>query len=249
MAVVRNRILAERSKPKRLTEAEIAGAVMDELIGQGWDCYPEVILPHSMRRADIVAVRPFPFLPHRKMVHIVECKSTWSLSLLEQGLDRTDCCNFVSLASQGKCSFLYEKICREKGIGRIVVSRSVSDHSATASEYFGSPANQIRSKSRFYAKWVQELIDSLHPDMKNYRPGTTSDQGYSTPWRRTMDRAARFVADNPGCTVKELVEGIDTHYSSITGAKTGVLTWLPQRPDIRVDTDKRPFRFYPVEAH
>lgn len=247
MATLGRKESAKPKKKSRFTEAEIAQAVMDELTSMGWDCYPEVVLPHGMSRADIVAVRPFPFMPGRKMVHIVECKSSWTLSLLEQGLHRTRFAHFVSLASQGRCSFMYDRLCAERRLGRIAIDSHRIPRSG-GFELLAEPGNQIRSKNKFAAEWVKKLVDSLHPDMKNYRPGTTSAQGFSTPWRRTMDAAARFVADNPGCTVAEIVDSVPTHYVSIAGAKTGVLTWLQERDDVRLDDTDRPYRFYPAEA-
>ena len=70
---------------RKYTETEVANAVMEHLCAEGWDCYPEVVLPGG--RADIVAVRPMPF-SNGNTVHIVECKTSWSATLLEQAIDR-----------------------------------------------------------------------------------------------------------------------------------------------------------------
>ena len=64
-----------------------------------------------------------------------------------------------------------------------------------------------------------------------------------------MDRCASYVRDNPGCTVKEIVEQTHSHYASKGGFKQGVLMWLERRfDDIEARKEGRCIRFYPQGA-
>lgn len=91
-------------------------------------------------------------------------------------------------------------------------------------------------------------LELLDEDMKRYAPGTTAAAGYSTAWRRTMDRCAAFVKQHPGCTVKEIIEQVDYHYASKSGARQGILLWLQKREDVDARHEGRCIRFYPPGA-
>ena len=229
-----------------VTEAAVAKAVMSYLVLEGWECWPEVELPEG--RADIVGVRPFPFLPHRRCVHIVETKTSWSLSLLEQAISRRQYAHYVSLAAPTKVNNYFSKLCRREGIGLIRVhARGAECDVSQWDAVIQQPALQ-RHKHGVRYFGPQRCLDALHEDQKRYTPGSTADAGYSTPWRRTMDRAAKYVAEHPGCTVKELARAVEHHYSNAGGARQGFLIWLEKRADIEARKEHGAMRFYPKGA-
>lgn len=215
---------------------------MDAMQEQGWDCYPEVEVPYG-GRADIVGVRPFPFLQHRQCIHIVEVKTSWTLSLLEQAEARTYCAHYVSIAAPSRRSAFYERLCRERGVGMLQVRYSGED--TAIDPYIALEPRLVRHKHKFCGN-PGLLLETLHEDMKRYAPGTQS--GYSTAFSRTMDRCEKFVREHPGCTVKDLVSAVDHHYASIGGFKQGILSWLDKRDGIEARKEGPAFRFYPVGA-
>ncbi len=225
------------------TEAEVARAVMDFMTEEGWDCYPEALLAYG-GRADIVGVRPFPFCD-RRCVHIIECKTTWSMSLLEQAIDRLAHAHYVTIAAPTEPRGFYVGICRDYGIGMMRFHRSAD---LSVNEFERLPPRLVRHKGRAPGFGPSRTLGMLHDDMKRYDPCTTSAHGYSSPWRRTMDAAARFVDEHPGCTINELLDGVETHYANRNGARQGLLVWLQKREDVDARKEGRCIRFYPPGA-
>ena len=228
---------------QKFTETEVATAVMEHFSAEGWDCYPEVVLPSG--RADIVAVRPMPF-SNGKTVHMIETKTSWSLSLLEQALARQEFAHYVSIAAPKTKSYntLFWILCKAFGIGMMEVS-GADPHVDEYRDYPAKLSRGLKAAKKFgWGPW--RTLASLHDDQKRFTPGSTVSAGYSTAFSRTMDDCADFVRENPGCTVKELVESIPSHYASKSGFKQGVLTWLEKRyDDIEARREGRCIRFYP----
>jgi hypothetical protein len=241
----------------KYTESDVAQEAMRHFTDDGWDCYPEVVLPYG-GRADIVAVRPFPFMPHRKCVHIVECKTSWTLSLLEQAIDRMTFANYVTICAPTAEGKFYWSLCRQYGVGMLRFERQYKQFRYSVKlplrvEPSRSTAPRpVRRKQYHHGRGFgfgpDELVASLDEDMKRYTPGSQSIDGFSSPWRRTMDRAAEFVAANPGCTVKDVLAGCEHHYANDSSAKQGFLVWLQKREDIEVRQEGRCLRFYPPGA-
>lgn len=212
---------------------------MTSLENEGWDCYPEVVIPGG--RADIVAVRKFPF-NDQKCVHIIETKSTWSLSLLEQGFNRIGLAHHVSVAAPTKHSRFFERLCRERGIGMYTLARS---RDPQVDYYRILRPKLFRHKGSYRHRGPNYTLSLLHEDQKNYAPGGTAADGYSTPFSRTMDRCVEYVKHNPGCTVNDIVKNVESHYASGASFRQGVLTWLETRNGVTIRTDRKPYQFFP----
>ena len=115
---------------RKYTETEVASAVMEHFAAEGWECYPEVELPGGS--ADIVAIRPMPF-SNGKTVHIIECKTSWSSTLLEQAIDRREFAHYVTVAAPATKRYnkLFWMICRDYWLGMIELTgadRHVHEH-------------------------------------------------------------------------------------------------------------------------
>ena len=226
---------------------------MEHFANDGWNCYPEVELPYG-GRADIVATRPFPFMPNRTCVHIIECKTSWTLTLLEQAIARVAFANYVTIMAPTEIGRFYEQLCRQYGIGTMKFERQYKQFRyhlrlpLRIDTCRSLPPRPIRHRRPSVGLGPDRVIASLHEDMKRYTPGTQASSGYSTPWRRTMERAAQFVAENPGCTVKEVLAGCEHHYSNDSSAKQSFLVWLHKRDDIDARKEGRCIRFYPTGA-
>lgn len=238
---------------KKVTEAEVAATALEHFAAGGWDCYPEVSLPWG-GRADIVATRPFPFMEHRTCVHIIECKTSWSLSLLEQAMQRIAFANYVTIIAPTQIGEFYERLCRQHGIGVMKFARRYEKFRyhlrlpLQIDECRSIAPRPVRHRRPNLGFGPGRVLDSLHEDMKRYTPGTQASSGYSTPWRRTMDTAAAFVQDNPGCTVNDVLASCEHHYANNSSAKQGFLVWLQKRGDIEARKEGRCIRFYPPGA-
>ncbi len=235
---------------RKYTEADVAQEAMRHFTEDGWDCYPEVEIPYG-GRADIVATRPFPFMPHRTCVHIIECKTSWTLSLLEQAMQRIAFANYVTIIAPTQIGRFYERLCQQHGIGVMKFEREYKQFKyhlrlpLRIDEIRSLKPRPIRHKRPNVGLGPTRIVQSLHDDMKRYMPGTQASSGYSTPWRRTMDRAAEFVQENPGCTVNDVLAGCEHHYANDSSARQGFLVWLQKRDDIEARKEGRCIRFYP----
>lgn len=227
----------------KITEATVAAAVMEHLVEDGWECWPEVVLPEG--RADIVAVRPFPFMAHRRSVHIVETKTSWSLTLLEQAVSRKQYAHYVSIAAPTNPNNYFVKLCRREGIGLIRLrphGAECSVDSYTDYNYSRAALQRHKRGDRYFGP--DRTLAALHEDQKRFAPGTTAAAGYSTAWARTMGRAVEYVGKNPGVTAKQLASAVEHHYSNNAGARQGFLLWLSKRPEISARKEGGAMRFY-----
>lgn len=238
------------------SEAALAAKVMQWLIDAGWDCYPEAKMVYAKGRADIAAVRG-------PCLWVVECKKAFTLSLLDQAIEWVGQANMVSIAvprmkragglkksEAGKRYYEWPQhqshaarlFCQQNGIGIIQVDYDVT--AITQPRFF-----RDRKHHGTGFDFPRRNRLSLHEDMKKYAPGTTAAEGYSTPWRRTMDEAVEFVAKHPGCSIKELVAGINHHYASHAGARGNLLHWLEAKNEVRLDRSERRIKLFPLEPN
>jgi hypothetical protein len=56
---------------------------------------------------------------------------------------------------------------------------------------------------------------------KNYLEAGSKGGGYYTPYKETMHHVHTFICDNPGCSLKQIIEGVKGwHYGSTASAIT-----------------------------
>lgn len=214
-----------------MNERDVAIPVMEWLKADGWDCYPEANVHYFNERADIAAVR-------NGKLWIVEAKTSLSLQLLDQAYKWTYKAHFVSVAIPWRrrdIPMIASQFLKTNKIGLITVYK----HSVEA--HIGPGVNR---SAHAYAKRV---ISGLHPDMKRYVPGTPATEGYSTPFRRTINEAVRFIYKHPGCSIKDVMNGINHHYLSDATARSCVPKWLRELESdrIRAEVKGRKLLFYP----
>jgi hypothetical protein len=221
---------------KDFKESDLAATVQRWLEEYGWDCYPEAQFKTAEGRADIAALKG-------NLLWIIECKTSFTLALLEQARRWIGNCHHVSVAVPYR-SFgrVQEWFCRAAGIGILVVNRY---------SYYGQNAvDEVlrpRMPSLKHCR-AGRYISQLHPDMKKYAPGSTADKGYSSPWKRTMDAAVGYIEQHPGCQLKEVIKNINHHYHTAASANGSLRTWLEKDKRVRVESACRPWKFYPAEA-
>lgn len=215
-----------------MKETELAKIVQRWLIDSGWDVYPEAQMAYGRGRADLAAQKDGQLI-------IAEAKTNMSMRLLEQGdrWVRTKAVSQVYLAvPERKMSRFIVDVCRWRGFGLLLVHRPKASVRVMV-----KPADQKPSPKK-----LATMIDSLHPDMKRYQPGTVT--GFSTPYNRTMNRVETFVIDNPGAFVTEVVDSIEHHYASRKSACQSMVKAIRAFEQGRLKAVKRNgrFRIYPV---
>ena len=75
-------------------------------------------------------------------------------------------------------------------------------------------------------------MEQLDERMKNYIAGSPSKEGYSSPFRRTIENAIDFIATRNKCSIEELANNIKTHFRIRTKAKKFLAKHLIKNPNI-----------------
>ncbi len=221
-----------KTKMKKIKESDLAKSVLTHLETEGWDCYPEAQMSYGRGRADIACTK-------EGALWIIEAKLSLSLKLLEQadGWVNTKAAHRVSIAIPYRSisPFVYN-LCRDRGVGIIMATKQFR------SIYVHKEATELDTR----APKVKKMIDSLHPDMKEYQPGTTS--GYSTPYNRTMKAIRLYLTVNPGAFLKDIIKDVPHHYASDRTASTCIPNAVKEfeKGKIQSRKIKGRWRFYPV---
>jgi len=209
------------------SESELAAVVVRWLREQEWEVFQEVQATRGGRRADIVAKRG-------RLLWAIEAKRSLSLALLEQGVSWQWRAHHVSVAFPlGKGRGMGLAVCKWKGLGALAVTEDRVVE---------------RLAPRLNRRIGGHLADVLVPQQADYAPAGNAGGAFWSPFKETCQNVLAFVREHPGCTSKELVEGVDHHYHSSATARSALLHWVGagKIPGIRVEVEKRRARYYPV---
>jgi len=213
------------------SEQELARSVVDWLRDQHWTVYQEVTTGVLGARADIVATQD-------GLSWIIETKTSVSLSLLAQASNWIGCANFVSVAipSRRRRGPSYEfarRILRERGIGLFEI-RELGYVSDVAPRKF----RRLISRS---------ITDFLCEEQKTIGEAGSARGGYVTRFALTCRAVRAFVADNAGCTMRELIDGIEHHYASDSVARSCLRMWIgtDKISGVEQREDGRTWRIFP----
>lgn len=198
------------------SEAELAAVVIAWLEALGADVYQEVELQRQGIRADIVA-RVGPEL------WIIETKTSMSLALIEQAMERRSFAHRVYIAAPTHKARAGLDLCQELGIG--VLGVTYGGGIEAPSEY-DEPQVTMRAQSRRWNTRPVALARKLEPQHKTHARAGATTGGHWSPFRRTIERLAQEVAAHPGIKIKAAVAGIEHHYRSNAGARTSLATWI-----------------------
>ena len=198
-------------KNPRLTEATYASIVVDHFEAIGADVYQEVGCAGGV--ADIVALVGAE-------LWIIEVKTTLSLALVAQALDRRRTAHRVYIAAPFSRSFReVEPLCREIGIGLLSV-RMPNDYENKWTVVEHAPSLRWNRKP-------VALRSKLQPEHKTHAiAGTPNGAGRWTPFRDTCEQLARVVRTEPGISLKNAIAKIRHHYSTPAGARSSLAHWI-----------------------
>lgn len=202
----------------QVSEQQVAAIVVAWLEALGADVYQEVECAGGV--ADIVAVRgPGPELT------IIETKTSWSLAVLVQAMERHACAHRVYIAAPySRHGRDMASICEALGIGVLEV------HAASAGcdsgEGYGKPAvREIVSSARWNRRPVA-LRAQLRPEHKTSAKAGSAIGGRWTPFRDTCAQLERVVSREPGIALKAAIVEIKHHYRTGAIARSSLATWI-----------------------
>lgn len=208
--------------PKRqFTENELAEAIGAWLQIHGWEVYNEVQPSRYGRVADMVATRG-------EKIWIIEAKGNLTLQLIEQaekwlGFAERSIIAYPRVAKGAggtmRARYLAKRLCDWLGISMLEVSQDTWEE---------EPRIRFEleiEKHEPIGRMKEAMRACLHPAQKLTRPGT-ANHDHVTPFSITKEKATAFIEEHPGCTLKELTEGIDHHYSSNISARKNLCKWI-----------------------
>lgn len=203
-------------KPK-LTEEQVAAAVVHWLEDAGHDVYQEVELSPGGIRADIVALAG-------PEVWIIETKLSLSIALIEQAMERRRFAHRIYVAVPVR---LRSSLLSELGIGAISV-----EHTAVLSDdhrsFIDAHRVRIAEESRRWNTRPVKLRGRLSPEHKTHARAGAPTGGHWSQFRATCKQLAEFVRRQPGSPMRLAVESIKHHYASAAGARTSLYRWVSE---------------------
>lgn len=209
------------------TEAQIAKAVIEWL--HPFEVWQEVEVDFG--RCDIVAdVGGYAW--------VIETKTSFSLSLLEQAIARVRSgAKRVSVAipkPKREINWFGVRICRDYGIGLITVDRARTPQFA---------CREVE-KPRFFRSKRPDPLALCKPEHKTFADAGTNGSWF-TPFKATVAAAEQLLSDGQSRTIQELVSGIAHHYKSDTRAIASLRRWIDNGviDTICVDKSAKPFLY------
>jgi len=229
------------------TEADLAREVVQWLQDLKWEVYQEVQpFGYGNPIADIVAVQ-------NNLIWIVECKRTLSIDLMGQAYNWQRRAHYISVATPSR---RYKRkrsgidfaqvILRQFGIGLLYV------HPLTKWEREGNFRGvEEEIKPRLNRKaFASNIRNGLVEEQKTYAIAGNATGRHWSPFRATCKRIIQKVQEEPGITLKSLLEQIDTHYSSTATAKACIPKWIREGviPEVQLEYDEQhQIKLFPAE--
>jgi len=200
-------------KRAQVSEQDVAAIVVDYLEQLGADVYQEVECQGGV--ADLVA-------RVGAEIWIVEVKTSFSLALLLQAMDRRRCAHRVVIAAPYTRNIRdVGVVCEALGIG--VWQVRVPDPSSTWEQ---PEVRQLVTSARHNRRPV-ELAKRLEPGHKTHaKAGAVGAAGRWTPFRRTCEALAAVVSREPGVLLKQAIDQIEHHYATDANARSSMLKWI-----------------------
>ena len=198
----------KRASASEQVVAELVVAYLEQL---GADVYQEVSVSGGV--ADIVA-------KVRAEIWIVEVKTSLSLALIAQAMERRRLAHRVFIAAPSTRNMRdVAPMCEELGIGLLEVWGGGFDYS--------HPRVRIKAEARRWNRKPVALAAGLKPEHKTHaKAGAVGAGGRWTPFRDTCEQLARVVREQPGLTVKQAVDQIKHHYSTPSTARSSLTAWI-----------------------
>jgi hypothetical protein len=180
------------------------------LEADGWETYAEV--PYFGKRADIVATKA-------GLVIVVETKTSYTLSLLEQALFWKRHVHAVYVSAPQNERLIYQKIRRYFGIG-IVIAGDLWD-----------PSDSVLREgvlNRHASRSVQVLRSLLVEERRDQRAGMAGG-GYYTAFSGTCDSLRRVLKSLQGeASWADILARMQHHYGSDATARSALTRWIRQ---------------------
>jgi hypothetical protein len=164
-----------------------------------------------------------------KFYHCIECKTSLSLEVISQALERKPYCHYVSVfipssrGSGGK--YLALNLLKQYGIG----CYEYNPKHNTVIETLPPKINR-----RVIDRHLKSTIREEH---KTYAQAGSRNVRRYTSFRATVDELVRYVKANPGQPFNVVLGVIKTHYKTMSTARSCLLDYIKTGviPEVRIE--------------
>lgn len=191
------------------SEQDVAAPMVEYLRAHDWEVFQEVPLPSG--RVDIVARR-------HGLYHGLEVKRHYGFSVLDQAIYNATYFHYASVVVPrlkrsygGRGGHAARIVHRQTGVGLWVT------HPDREPVVRQDPKLQRPPGHR-----VERIEENLYEAQKHYEGAGSSSGTYWSSWRENCRRVREHVEQHPGCTMEDLLDAIDHHYSADSTFKSCV---------------------------
>ena len=192
------------------SEAELARPVVEWLKDLKWEVYQEVQTKLG-KRADIVATQG-------RILWVLECKTSCSMSLLEQADEWRRHAHYVSIVIPAHRRITGLNFTRMVlgllGIGVLEVSSQLETFKIDETL---PPALRRRI--------TESLRKELRDEHKHFAEAGNSLNKFWTPFAQTCLNIRAIVEAHPGITITEMMKDLKHHYRTAATARSSIAKW------------------------
>ena len=189
-----------------MKETDLAQKFVDYL-----SCYDLYFEVDYYRCIDIVAI-------DNNISMAYEVKTTFNFKVLEQAIENAKYFHYSYICVPDfRDKWVQIKLCKDYGLGLLIYPEK---------DYFPEVRELVHPKLNRQAN-IFSLKNRLREENKQSIPGSKNgDGGKLTAFGCTVQNAEFFVMRNPGCTLKQMIEGIEHHYSSSQSAHGSMAQYI-----------------------
>lgn len=229
-----------------MKETIVGAAVVALLRERGFEVYQEVLCAWGSC-LDLAATRG-------PLLIAVECKVAVTFEVMSQALRWVPHAHHAYVAAPLPRYGLHEfqrLLLEELGLGFIGVREPrdvvyVGDAPEDGTD--GAASAEILLDPRWNRRADDRLRKTLREEHKTFAPAGSSGAARWSPFKSTVQELARFVADNPGCTLKTAIDGIRHHYRNKRGAMSSLVHWIDAGSvaGVRIEREDGRLLLYPA---
>jgi hypothetical protein len=212
---------------KKISETDLAAALIAVLTQDGWKCYSEVQVASFGDRADVMATK-------NGILWVFECKLTPNLDVLGQALRWVGKAHYVSICTPHSTSNPYSNKGRfitdwikYKGIGWEIIDINAINNAILQVSRRGDGkltghccrySLDLNPKlNRSAHNKAKIIINKLSSDMNNYTAGSGGAK-YSTPFKRSILAVDQYLQQHGEAELGVMIDSISHHYNTKTSA-------------------------------
>ena len=167
----------------------------------------------------------------------VEVKTSLNFKVIEQAYNNQTIVNYsyIAVPRPKDRTFKY-KLCSMLGIGIL-----------TFHPYGRRGLWEIREelKPKFLRKAFTKWFEP-HPNLKRSIPGSPSGPGVISAFKITVENIERYIKRHPGCTIKNIFNDINHHYSGLSSMRGSIYGYIHSGviPTIKIENHEGTYKLY-----